>query len=184
MTLVVSQNMQTVIKTKLTEIATEENATLLLAIESGSRAWGFHSPDSDYDVRFIYTRSIDWHLTVEPGRDVIERPISDELDLSGWDLRKSLGLILRSNAVVLEWLRSPIVYAERPGFRKDLLSYAQAVLRRKPVVWHYLRLAERQHDRLRDAHGEIRLKRYFYVIRPVLALRWIRLSEKLATPSQ
>ena len=178
----VSAAMRTQIRGKIDDIAREEGVTILLAIESGSRAWGFHSPDSDYDVRFIYAQPIDWHLTVAPGRDVIERPISDDLDISGWDLRKSLGLILKSNAVALEWAQSPIIYTEEPGFREAFLSFARQVLRRQPVMWHYLRLAERQAERLRDESGAVKLKRYFYVIRPVLALRWLRLRTDRADP--
>lgn len=178
----VSDAMRGTITAALDDIAATEGVRILLAIESGSRAWGFHSPDSDYDVRFIYTHGIDWHLSVEPGRDVIERPISGELDLSGWDLRKTLGLILRSNAVALEWLRSPITYTEAPEFRADLLAFARDALRRVPVTWHYRRLAERQVSRLTGPEGGARLKRYFYVIRPVLALRWLRLHGSSAAP--
>lgn len=178
----VSAGWRRVIRARLDEISREADVTILLAIESGSRAWGFHSEDSDYDVRFIYCRRVDWHLTVEPGRDVIERPISGELDLSGWDLRKTLGLILGSNAVALEWLQSPITYAEAPGFREELAAFARGTLRRRPVQWHYRRLAERQMDGLRNPDGSLRLKRYFYTIRPVLALRWLRLHPDLATP--
>jgi predicted nucleotidyltransferase len=178
----VSSTWRKAICAKLDDIAQEEGVTVLLAIESGSRAWGFHSTDSDYDVRFIYARPVDWHLQVFPGRDVIERPISDELDLSGWDLRKALGLILGSNAVVLEWLQSPISYTEMPGFRAALTGFAKSTLRRKPVMWHYRRLAERQMERQHNPDGSLRLKRYFYLIRPVLALRWIRLHPGLATP--
>lgn len=182
MTEAVSADWRAAIRSKLDEIAREEDVTILLAIESGSRAWGFHSTDSDYDVRFIYARPVDWHLRVHPGRDVIERPVSDELDLSGWDLRKTLGLILGSNAVALEWLQSPITYVEVPGFRDALTGFAQTALRRKPVQWHYRRLAERQMERPNNPDGSLRLKRYFYLIRPVLALRWLRLHPGLATP--
>ncbi len=182
MTEAVSVAWRSAISQRLDDIAREENVTILLAIESGSRAWGFHSTDSDYDVRFIYCRPIDWHLRVSPGRDVIERPISDELDLSGWDLRKTLGLILGSNAVALEWLQSPITYAEAPGFRAALTGFARTALRRRPVMWHYLRLAERQMERQNNPDGSLRLKRYFSLIRPVLALRWLRLRSDLATP--
>ncbi len=76
----------------------------LIAVESGSRAWGFPSPDSDYDIRFIHIHPRDWYLSLQPGRDVIERPIIDNIDLNGWDLRKALGLLPKSNAVVSEWL--------------------------------------------------------------------------------
>jgi len=182
MTQPVSDDMRARIVADLEKIQRDEGVQILLAVESGSRAWGFHSPDSDYDVRFIYAQPVDWHLTVDPGRDVIERPISDELDLSGWDLRKSLGLILRSNAVVLEWLQSPIVYVGDDDFRRDLTEFGQQTLRRKPVMWHYLRLAQRQHDRMRGPDGNVRLKKYFYVIRPVLALRWLRLRPDLSVP--
>ena len=178
----VSAEMRQRITLRLAEIERDEVASVLLAIESGSRAWGFHSPDSDYDVRFIYARPIDWHLSVVPGRDVIERPISDVLDLSGWDLRKTLGLILRSNAVALEWLQSPIRYRDHDAFREDLLAFGRRTLRRRPVMWHYLRLAERQYARLRDADGAVRLKRFFYVVRPALALRWLRLRPDAAVP--
>ncbi|MEM6973890.1 MAG: nucleotidyltransferase domain-containing protein [Pseudomonadota bacterium] len=164
------------IDTALEAIAHEEDVTLLLAVESGSRAWGFHSPDSDYDVRFIYARPVDWHLSIEPGRDMIERPISDLLDLSGWDLRKTLGLMLRSNAVALEWLQSPIRYAAAPGFAEDLSRFAARVLQRRPITWHYLCLTKRQREGLDDEAGRVRLKRYFYTIRPALALRWLRLN--------
>jgi uncharacterized protein len=182
MTEAVSAAWQTAIRAKLDEIAQDEAVTILLAIESGSRAWGFHSTDSDYDVRFIYARPVDWHLRVFPGRDIIERPISDELDLSGWDLRKALGLILGSNAVVMEWLQSPITYVEMPGFRAAFTDFARSTLRRKPVLWHYRRLAERHMERQQNPDGSLRLKRYFYLIRPVLALRWMRLNPGLATP--
>jgi len=182
MTHAVSPEMRATIGTRLKALAREENVTILCAVESGSRAWGFASPDSDYDVRFLYAEPVAWHLTVQPGRDVIERPINAELDISGWNLRKALSLILNSNAVALEWLQSPVVYAEAPGFRTALLEFAEQVLQRRPILWHYRRLAERQAERLTDPTGAIRLKRLFYVVRPVLALRWLRLRPTAAMP--
>ena len=103
------------IQRSIDEIEQSENVTVLYACESGSRAWGFHSQDSDYDVRFIYAHPPDWYLSVdlEKKRDVIERPILDDLDVSGWDLRKSLQLFRKSNPPLLEWLDSPIVYRDR-----------------------------------------------------------------------
>ncbi|MDV3459190.1 nucleotidyltransferase domain-containing protein [Sphingomonas sp. HF-S4] len=98
------------IETRLDRIEADNGVRLLLAIESGSRAWGFPSPDSDYDVRFLYVRPQDWYLSLALGRDVIETPIEDEIDLNGWDVRKALVLLLKSNAVVSEWIESPIRY--------------------------------------------------------------------------
>ena len=182
MTDAVSPAMHDSIGTALTQIGSEENATILLAVESGSRAWGFHSPDSDYDVRFIYVRPVDWHLSITPGRDVIERPIDDELDLSGWDLRKTLGLILKSNAVVLEWLQSPIRYRDDPDLRAELRDFCQQALRPRSIGWHYLHLGTRQREGLRSPDGTIKLKRYFYTLRPALALRWLRMHGEGLVP--
>lgn len=182
MMLAVSDSMRANIKERLAQIEAEENARILLAIESGSRAWGFHSPDSDYDVRFIYTRPVEWHYRLGKKRDVIERPIDDELDLSGWELSKALTLTLGSNAVIAEWLQSPIVYRSEPEAVKALTQFARTALERKSVTWHYVNLAQRQIDRLRDPQGHIRIKRYFYVLRPILALRWMRLTDQPMPP--
>ncbi|MEO1308678.1 MAG: nucleotidyltransferase domain-containing protein [Pseudomonadota bacterium] len=178
----VSSDMQAEIAQRLAMVAQEEEILILLAVESGSRAWGFHSTDSDYDVRFIYARPIAWHLGLGKKRDVVERPIDDELDLSGWDLGKALTLAMGSNAVVAEWLQSPIVYAQHPGAQEDLATFAQKVLTRRPVMWHYLSLAKRQQERMIQPDGTYRLKRFFYTLRPALALRWIRLNDAPMPP--
>ncbi len=178
----VSADMRKVIVDRLNEIATEENVQILFAIESGSRAWGFHSPDSDYDVRFVYARPVDWHLTLGKKSDVIERPIDDELDLSGWELSKALTLALSSNAVIGEWLQSPIRYHEAEGVIADLTDFSRRALTRKSVTWHYLSMLRRQQRRLVNPDGSLRLKRYFYALRPTLALRWMRLHDQPMPP--
>ena len=178
----VSDTMRAEIVLRLDTIAAEENAQILFAIESGSRAWGFHSPDSDYDVRFVYARPRDWHYRLGKKRDVIERPISDELDISGWELSKALTLALGSNAVLAEWLQSPIRYIANEAAVQRLTRFTEQVLDRKSVTWHYLSLARRQLDRLYDSENRVRAKRYFYVIRPVLAMRWMRLRDRPMPP--
>ena len=85
---------------RLEEIERSESVRILLAVESGSRAWGFPSPDSDYDVRFLYARPRDWYLSIDARRDVIECPIEDVLDINGWDIRKALHLLLKANPVL------------------------------------------------------------------------------------
>ncbi|WP_300445266.1 nucleotidyltransferase domain-containing protein [uncultured Mameliella sp.] len=177
----VDDKMKTLIRAKLDEIAGEEGVQILLAVESGSRAWGFHSPDSDYDVRFIYARPIDWHLNLGKKRDVIERPIDDELDISGWELSKALTLALGSNAVIAEWLQSPVVYSADDMAVRGLSDFASDALDRKSVSWHYLSLLRRQEARLIGPDGRPRLKRFFYILRPTLALRWMRVND-LAMP--
>jgi uncharacterized protein len=173
--------MRRTIMAELARIAKDEQVTILFAIESGSRAWGFHSKDSDYDVRFVYARPVSWHLRLDATRDVIERPISGDLDISGWELGKALKLALASNAVLGEWLQSPITYLETPH-RAALLDYCQTVLTRHRVGWHYAAIARRQFETLRNGDGMVRLKRYLYAIRPVLALRVMRLEGTAMPP--
>lgn len=180
----IPDTMRAEISDRLRILEAEESIRILFAVESGSRAWGFHSSDSDYDVRFVYTRPIEWHYRLGKKRDVVERPIDDDLDLSGWELSKALSLALGSNAVIAEWLQSPIRYLEIENAVSALTDFTARVLDRKSVSWHYLSLAERQLDRLHGADGRIRIKRYFYVLRPVLALRWMRLANSAMPPMQ
>ena len=137
----------------------------------GPRAWGFASPDSDYDVRFVYVRPRDWYLTIEPGRDVIEIPIDDEMDISGWDLRKALSLLRAGNATVNEWFDSPIVYREAEGFADEVRALAVASYRRDRSFHHYLALSTRAHGEAFVAE-EVRLKKFLYALRTALAATW------------
>jgi predicted nucleotidyltransferase len=157
----------------LRRIEAEHDVRVLFACESGSRGWGFASPDSDYDVRFIHVHRLSWYLAVEPGRDVIEQPISGELDVSGWDLRKTLQLLRQSNPTLLEWLRSPIVYREDAAAVARLRSLAEAGFSPLRGYHHYLSMAKKNfREHLRG--DEVRYKKYLYVLRPLLAARWIR----------
>lgn len=133
--------MLSTITAKLREIEATENVHILLAVESGSRAWGFASPDSDYDVRFIYVRPRDEYLRLDPPRDVIELPINDLLDINGWDLYKTLQLLHKSNPTLFEWFSSPIVYLETDfanHFRQIMNTYFSS----KRGLYHYLSMAE------------------------------------------
>ena len=113
------------IQAQLHRIEDEEHIKILLAVESGSRAWGFASPDSDYDVRFVYVRRTEDYLRLEMVRDVIELPINDVLDINGWDLQKTLKLLYKSNPTLFEWFSSPIVYKETEfaGKFRDLMIH-------------------------------------------------------------
>jgi predicted nucleotidyltransferase len=162
------------IETRLDTIEAEHNVRLLLAIESGSRAWGFPSPDSDYDVRFLYVRPRDWYLSLTPGRDVIETPIEDEIDLNGWDVRKALSLLLKSNAVVSEWIESPIRYRPDDPFVAKLARLADDLLNPAALAYHYARSGKLAADRWLDGEDAEPVKKYFYALRPALAIRAIR----------
>lgn len=167
-------NPTTTILERLAVIEQTEAVRILYACESGSRAWGFASPDSDYDVRFIYIHPRDWYLSIdlEHRRDVIERPIEDVLDINGWDLRKALQLMQKSNPPLFEWLHSPIVYRAHPGFREALLALTPAYYSPLGCAWHYLHMA-RGNDRAYLQGEQARLKKYLYVLRPLLAVRWL-----------
>ena len=155
----------------LTEIESEYGVRILLAVESGSRAWGFASPDSDYDVRFIYVRPRDEYLRLERQRDVIELPISGELDVNGWDLQKTLRLLCRSNPTLFEWFSSLSVYRET-AFAEEFRSLMTDYFSSKKSLYHYISMAERNYrEYLRG--DRVRAKKYFYVLRPVLACRWV-----------
>ena len=163
------------VQRRLDAIEREQQCRILFAVESGSRAWGFPSPDSDYDVRFVYARRADWYLSVYPGRDVIETPIEDEMDVNGWDLRKALHLVLKSNAVISEWMESPIVYRRDAAALRQLRAFADRMLNPRALAYHYLHLARRQ-VAAKLSRDRIALKRYFYALRPSLALRYLRLQ--------
>ena len=156
----------------LDEIEAHHDVRVLFACESGSRGWGFASPDSDYDVRFVYVHRLPWYLRVEPQRDVIELPISDELDVSGWELRKALGLLRRSNPTLLEWLDSPVVYREHAAVGPRLRALAAEFFSPRRGRHHYLAMA-RKNFRGYLQGEQVRLKKYLYVLRPLLAVRWI-----------
>lgn len=162
------------IESRLAAVEAKEGVRLLLTVESGSRAWGFPSPDSDYDVRFIYVRPRDWYLSLTPGRDVIEAPIVDDIDLSGWDIRKALGLLLKSNAVVSEWIESPIRYRADDEIVGDLAALADSVINARSLACHYASLGRNAADRWLDGDGAVPVKKYFYALRPALAIRWLR----------
>lgn len=161
------------VRNALAQVEAEQNVRVLYACESGSRAWGFASRDSDYDVRFLYVHRRDWYLSVEQGRDVIERPIADDLDVSGWELRKALRLLRKSNPPLLEWLKSPVVYQSDPVFAAEFGTLAAEFYSPRRCFAHYLHMAfGNWRDYLRGRE-EVSLKKYLYVFRPLLACRWI-----------
>ncbi len=152
----------------------KEGVRILMAIESGSRAWGFASPNSDYDVRFIYSRDKDWYLAVnlEEKRDVIEYPIIDEIDLNGWDVRKALRLYWKSNPTFVEWIQSPMIYINSGSFREESRKILPSIYSVEKGIYHYRSMAKTNYrGYLRDKI--VPLKKYFYVLRPLFAIQWL-----------
>lgn len=172
------------IRERLGSLEVGYRVRVLHAIESGSRGWGFASPDSDYDGRCLYVHAPDWYFSVFEQRDVIEAPIEDEdgvvFDVNGWDLRQALRLLARSNPVLIEWLQSSIVYQGMPGFARAMPALAEKFYSPKAAYYHYFHRA-RKNFREHLLGDSIRLKKYFYVVRPVLACMWI--EKGLGIPS-
>lgn len=159
----------------LDRIVDQHRVFLPLAVESGSRAWGFSSPDSDYDCRFVYVRHAIDHITPWTVRDVIELPLEGDLDANGWDLRKALQLLLKGNAVIVEWLCSPVVYRGQAWFRDAFLEFARLAASREAICRHYLHLGERQRRVYFGDESSVPQKKVFYALRPAAALRWLRM---------
>jgi len=164
--------MKNIILGKLQEIEQEQDVKILYACESGSRAWGFESKDSDYDVRFIYVNKLEHYLKFDKTRDVIETPITDEFDINGWDLDKTFRLLYKSNPTLIEWFHSPLVYRQDNAFIdevKELLPYYYS---NNACFYHYTHMASSNYrEYLKGDY--VRVKKYFYVLRPLLAMEWI-----------
>lgn len=168
-----------IINCELDAVEASHDVRVLYACESGSRAWGFASPDSDYDVRFVYVHDPAWYLRLEDRRDVIEWKLDDVLDINGWDLAKLLRLMRNSNPTVFEWLASPIVYRELPQMEPVRLLAPRA-FQLKPDVYHYLHMARGNYGEFLQGE-QVRVKKYLYVVRPLLAARWV-IDERTAPP--
>ena len=161
-----------IVKSKLPQIEKEHEVKILYAVESGSRAWGFESLDSDYDIRFIYTHNMKWYLNILPKRDVIEYPINDLYDYSGWDLRKTMFLMNKSNPVLFEWLKSPVVYYKDDYFCDIMNQLSKEYFSPISSIYHYLHMAYGNYRQYLQTEN-VKIKKYFYVLRPILACMWI-----------
>ena len=165
------KNINQIIQQKISEIENAENVKILHCIESGSRAWGFASPDSDYDVRFIYVRPLDFYLKLEQTKDVIEWQLDDTLDINGWDLQKTLRLLYKSNPTVFEWNNSPIIYKTTNEWA-SLKNTVNSFFNVQSGFFHYINMAKSNYKAYFQ-NADVKLKKYFYVIRPILACKWI-----------
>ena len=167
------------IRTELKRIEKEKEIQILYAVESGSRAWGFASTDSDWDVRFLYIQNPDWYLSIDDKKDNMEVMLPNDLDFAGWELRKTLKLFRKSNPPLLEWLRSPLIYLEQYSAAKKMRELTKDYFNPKSCTYHYLHMAKRNYrDYLKS--DLVRVKKYFYVLRPILACKWIESNGTMA----
>jgi predicted nucleotidyltransferase len=161
----------------LFEIERKKQVKILYACETGSRAWGFPSPDSDYDIRFIYMHEVDWYLSLSQKKDTIEH-MDGDLDITGWDLKKSLSLLKKSNATLIERFQSPIQYYEVPGFSVEFRRLVESYYSPTAVFFHHYSLAKKFREELGDK-TEFKLKSFFYMLRSLLSCHWIILDSSV-----
>lgn len=152
---------------KLNEIEEKEHVKILFAIESGSRAWGFASPDSDYDVRFIYIREMKDYLRLDEPKDVIEWQLDEVLDINGWDLKKALLQFKKGNATLFEWINSPIIYRKTEQW-KQIYETTKLYFSMKASIYHYYGTAKNTYIQYLQEE-QVKYKKYFYALRPLLA---------------
>lgn len=169
--------MKTKILEKLSEIEKEKNIEILFAVESGSRAWGFESPDSDYDIRFVYKHNKEWYLNIWEQKDTIEFMTEDDLDGSGWEFKKALKLLAKSNASFLGWLFSPIIYKADEAFLNGMKSLAENNFNPVAGFYHYHSMSKGFEETLNTE--KMTLKSYFYAIRTALCANWIYKNETI-----
>lgn len=164
------------IKRVLNDIEVEYDVRILYACEAGSRAWGFESEDSDYDVRFIYAHDWRWYMQLQEGRDVIEKP-GEMLDISGWDVRKALRLFKKSNPPLLEWIHSSLVYRNSDFWIINLLNLEELYYNPKAASYHYFHMARGNYRDYLQGEGDVWIKKYLYVLRPLLAVKYIEVFQ-------
>ncbi len=167
------------IKNELLRLEDEQQIKILYAVESGSRAWGFASQDSDWDVRFIYLHHPDWYLSIDEKKDSMEIMLPNDLDFAGWELRKTLKLFRKSNPPLLEWLRSPLVYLEQFTATQKLRELSEEYFNPKSCLYHYLHMARGNFKAYLQGE-QVKMKKYFYVLRPLLACKWIEQKHTIA----
>ena len=142
---------EVIIPAKLAEIEKKENVKIIYCVESGSRAWGFASPDSDFDVRFIYVRPKEYYFRLDKTRDVIEWQLDETLDINGWDLQKALVLLHKSNPTMFEWNNSPIVYKTTPEWGM-ISNVINNYFQQKAILYHYLSIAKSNYKPTSSKH--------------------------------
>lgn len=166
-------------KNIINEIEQKKNIKILYACETGSRAWGFPSPDSDFDIRFIYMHERDWYLSLNHKQDTIEH-MDGDLDITGWDLKKSLTLLKKSNAALIERFQSPIEYYSVPGFKDDFKELVESYYSPTAAFFHHYSLAKKFWEDI-EGQEEFKLKSFFYLVRSLLSCNWI-IQDKTVLP--
>jgi predicted nucleotidyltransferase len=162
----------------LAGLTTQYDCRILFAGESGSRAWGLSSPDSDYDVRFIYAHYAKWYLSIEDHRETIETVFPDDIDFAGYELRKALRLFSACNIPINEQIQSPVLYGGDPVFLEKFQSLIPLYFNKKRALFHYVNIASQTMSQAVKGLS-VGLHRFFYIVRPLLACEWIEAHDSM-----
>ena len=171
-------NMKDTILQKLTDTENKHGVKVIHAIESGSRGWGFAAKDADYDCRFIYVHPRDWYLTVQDKKDFIEAEQNEVFDIKGVDISRALRFIVKPDCTIYEWLSSNEIYVCNEPLVKLLKELTLDYFNPVPLNWHYLSLAKKMVGDI-DSADEAKIKKYFYVLRPIVNLNYIAQHGKM-----
>jgi predicted nucleotidyltransferase len=175
----IDASIRTEVRAKLDELASQHQVTIISAIESGSRSWGFPSPDSDYDVRFVYVHKPEWYIQLGEERDVIELPVNEVLDIGGWDVRKAMQLANNGNSVIQEWMISSLVYQQNEALSLSLSHLIARTFSAKATFHHYSSMAKNMIPALDEPDAN--LKRFFYISRATLSALWVLRENSMPT---
>lgn len=164
----------------LKRIELDYEVKILFACDAGSRALGFADQESDYDIRYIYVHKLEWYLSIDQKKDVLEVPKHDalsievhpQLDMSGWELTKTLRLYRKSNPSLIEWFQSKEIYLQEYSTIDRMKAILGEIFSAKPFIIHHINIVKRNYDvGLGKKQGYIKL--YLYILRSILAGKWV-----------
>lgn len=156
----------------LRSLEKQHEIIIVFAVNAGSRAWGFESEESDFDIRFVYFhKNLQKYMNITQTIDSITgKNKSEKIDYQGWDIRKAVVHLKESNPSILEWLYSPIVYIDSHDFKSECLKIVKKMHTHMSLMHHYYNMALRNWDDRIEGKNKIICKKYFYVIRPIATL--------------
>ena len=179
--------MKVKIKKILKDIEKEMNVKIVFAVESGSRAWGMESENSDYDVRFVYARSPEEYVAIDSPSDVISRHFSKDgirmgaegcfIDIQGFDIMKFCRMLWSSNPTCIEWLRSNIIYYGEQN--KVFKNFVENQFKPISLYYHYKSMCRQNYLKYLKSGNLITYKKYLYAMRGLVNARWVAFYETL-----
>lgn len=166
-------------KARLRRLEASHGIRILYACEAGSRSWGFPSPSSDYDIRFIYVRPLKNYLKLTPPADTITLDQDGVWDISGWDLKKCLMLLKKGNVSIVQSLYSQIVYRNHPLFLAEMRKLLDYGARCRASTGPTARWRSPMSRTSWLGHETIAYKRFLYIVQGLLAMRWVETRKSM-----